>query len=166
MVVSKVDAVGEMTVGAGAEEERWAENVGWADPLFEAFFLGGFECSNHLLEDGRRLDLTAATQHDVLAEPDFARARAAGLTACRDGISWVRTEPSPGRHDFRSALPILRAAEQHRVQLIWDLMHFGWPPDVDVFGAGFPGRLARHARAFATWLASESRRYTRPGTTM
>jgi hypothetical protein len=159
--VSEVDAVGEVTVLGTSPEQQPSMAMGcgtsWADPLFETFFLGGFECSCHLLEDGRRLDLTAATRHDALAEPDFARARAAGLTACRDGVSWVRTEPSPGRHDFRSALPILRAAEQHRVQLIWDLMHFGWPPDVDVFGPAFPGRLARHARAFATWLAGESR---------
>jgi hypothetical protein len=50
----------------------------------------------------------------------------------------------------------LRAADHQRVQLIWDLMHFGWPPDVDVFAPAFPGRLARHARAFASWLSAES----------
>jgi hypothetical protein len=125
-------------------------------PLFGGFFLGGFECSNHVLEDGRRLDLTAATRHDELAEGDFARARAVGMTACRDGVSWVRTEPTPHCHDFRSALPILRAADRHRVQLIWDLMHFGWPSDIDVFAPAFPDRLARHARAFAAWLSTES----------
>src|SRR5262249_830581 len=30
-----------------------------------------------------------------------------------------------------------------------DLMHFGWPDDVDVFGPQFPTRFARYTRAFA-----------------
>jgi hypothetical protein len=89
--VSEVDAVGEVAVvDAGGDQRPWTENVGWAEPLFESFFLGGFECSSHLLEDGRRLDLTAATQHDVLAEADFARARGAGLTARAGTISVQR----------------------------------------------------------------------------
>lgn len=42
------------------------------DWLFGSFFLGGFECSTHLGRDGRRHDLVAATQHDVLAAEDYA----------------------------------------------------------------------------------------------
>jgi hypothetical protein len=148
--VHDIDAVGDMVSLGGNPHARAAR------PLFDGFFLGGFECSNQVLEDGRRLDMTVATRHDQWADRDFARARAAGMTACRDGVSWVRTEPTEQTHDFRSVLPILRAADQHRVQLIWDLMHFGWPSDVDVFAPSFPGRLARHARAFATWLSGES----------
>jgi hypothetical protein len=148
--VHDVDAVEDVTTFGGDPD------LPVCAPLFEGFFLGGFECSNQVLEDGRRLDLTATTRHDELADQDFARARAVGMTACRDGVAWVRTEPDPHRHDFRSVLPILRAADRHRVQLIWDLMHFGWPPDVDVFAPAFPGRLARHARAFAAWLSAES----------
>lgn len=124
------------------------------EPLFKGFFLGGFECSTHVLEDGRRLDLTVSTRHDELADSDYARARAAGMTACRDGVSWVRTEPSPGRRDFQSVLPLLRAAERYHVQVIWDLLHFGWPADVDVFSPRFPTRFGRHAGAFALWLAN------------
>jgi hypothetical protein len=150
--LNDIDAARELTV--------WKAGPGPAPagPLFDGFFLGGFECSCHLLEDGRRLDLTAATRHDELADQDYARARTAGLAACRDGVSWVRTEPAPGQHDFRSVLPLVRAAHSHGVQVIWDLMHFGWPDDVDVFAPGFPARLARHARAFATWVAGETDR--------
>ena len=35
-------------------------------------------------------------------------------------------------------------------------MHFGWPPDVDVFSPRFPARFGRYARAFAEWLAVEN----------
>lgn len=125
-------------------------------PLFASPFLGGFECSCHVLEDGRRLDLTAATRHDQLADLDYTRARTIGMTACRDGVSWVRAEATRGQHDFRSALPLLRAAQRNNVQVIWDLMHFGWPADVDIFSPPFPGRFARHAGAFARWLSAQS----------
>jgi hypothetical protein len=125
-------------------------------PLFESVFLAGFECSTHRLEDGRRLDLIQSTRHDRWADLDYARLRAAGMAGAREGVGWTRAEVAPGIYDFGSALSILRAAERHHVQVVWDLMHFGWPDDVDIFSASFPGRLGRYARAFAEWLKNES----------
>lgn len=61
-----------------------------------------------------------------------------------------------GEFDFRSVLPRLRAAERRNLQVVWGLMHFGWPEDVDVFSPAFVGRFARYAGAFARWLASET----------
>jgi hypothetical protein len=78
------------------------------------------------------------------------------MSACRDGVSWVKAETSPGRYDFSSVEPRLRAAEDHRIQVLWDLMHFGWPDGFDVFAPSFPSRFARYARAFARWLERES----------
>jgi hypothetical protein len=124
--------------------------------LFEGFFLGGFECSIHKLEDGRRLDLIAATSHDAHAAQDYARLRDVGMTACRDGVRWTRVEaPGVPRRDFSSVRPMIRAAAAARVQVIWDLMHFGWPDDVDIFSNAFPARFAAYARAFAEVLAEE-----------
>jgi hypothetical protein len=51
---------------------------------------------------------------------------------------------------------MVRAAERHSVGVIWDLMHFGWPDDIDVFSASFPARFARYACAFAKWLSCET----------
>jgi hypothetical protein len=126
-------------------------------PLFDSFFIAGFECSSHRLALGSRLDLTASTRHDEFAEQDFARVKSLGMTACRDGVNWVACERH-GEYDFRSVLPRLRAAERHDVQVVWDLMHFGWPDDVDVFSAAFAARFAHYAGAFARWLAAETER--------
>jgi beta-glucosidase/6-phospho-beta-glucosidase/beta-galactosidase len=123
--------------------------------LFEDVFLGGFECSCHRLEDGRRLDLAATTRHREFADADYARLRRMGMTACRDGISWIHAARRGG-YDFAQALPMVRAAERHGVRVIWDLMHFGWPDDVDVFAPSFPSRFALYARTFARWLTRES----------
>jgi hypothetical protein len=123
--------------------------------LFEDVFLGGFECSCHRLENGKRLDMTASTRHLEFANADYARLRSVGMTACRDAVSWVSSERGGG-YDFSYAAPLVRAAERHQVQVIWDLMHFGWPDDIDVFSPSFPSRFARYARAFAQWLCSET----------
>lgn len=125
-----------------------------AAPLFPGFFLAGFECSDHVLRDGRRLDLLASTRHDELAASDYARLNSLGITTCREGVSWVRCEPRAANYDFSSLRPRLSAA-RGRVQLIWDIMHFGWPDHVDVFAADFPEHFAAYARALASFLARE-----------
>jgi len=121
-------------------------------------FLGGFECSCHRLLDGTRLDLHESTGHERFADQDFAALQAMGISTCRDGVSWVRAERRPGRFDFSSPRRLLHAARRARVRVIWDLMHFGWPDDVDVFGLTFPARFAAYARAFASFLAEEGER--------
>jgi hypothetical protein len=126
-----------------------------ATPLLNGVFLGGFECSCHVLPTGRRLDMVAATRHAEFADADYRRLSSAGLTASREGVSWPLCERQ-GRYDFSSVLGRQRAAEQHGVRVIWDLMHFGWPDSVDLFSPRFPERFARYAGAFARWLSAES----------
>jgi hypothetical protein len=141
-----------------------AERGGWGperppaavEPLFESSFIGGFECSYHRLESGVRLDLQASTRHVELADRDYSRLRSVGIRGARDGVSWIHAARRAGAFDFTSARPLVRAADRHAVRVAWDLMHFGWPDEVDVFQPSFPGRFAVYARAFARWLASET----------
>jgi polysaccharide biosynthesis protein PelF len=62
----------------------------------------------------------------------------------------------PGRFDFSSVLPMVRAARETGTQVIWDLLHYGWPDDVSPFAADFTERFARFARACAAMVAAES----------
>jgi beta-glucosidase/6-phospho-beta-glucosidase/beta-galactosidase len=123
--------------------------------LFRSFFLGGFECSSHRLACGRRLDMVAATGHDRHVTSDYLRLREQGIRAAREGLRWPLVEPSPGRYDFASVLPILRAARGTGVEIIWDLFHYGWPDDIDIFSPEFVRRLGLLARAFARVLDGE-----------
>lgn len=125
--------------------------------LFATAMLGGFECSSQRLREGPRLDLIARTRHDELIDADYARLREVGIAACRDGVPWAAVERG-GRRDFRRFVPALRAAERHDIDVVWDLMHFGWPDDVEPFSAAFPRRFADYASAFARWYASETDR--------
>jgi beta-glucosidase/6-phospho-beta-glucosidase/beta-galactosidase len=124
--------------------------------LFDSFFLGGFECSTQRRRDGRRLDLVEATGHDRLAAADYRRMTEHGIRTVRDGLRWHLVERSPGRYDWSSFLPMLRAAEAAGVQVIWDLCHYGWPDDIDIWTPSFVDRFARFAGAAARIVREET----------
>jgi hypothetical protein len=124
--------------------------------VLKSFWMVGFECSCHCRGDGRRLDVIAATGHDRFAGKDYARARRLGIETVRDGARWHRIEPSPGRYDFSSLLPMVRAAREAGVQVIWDLCHYGWPDGLDIFRPEFVDRFADYARAVARLIADET----------
>ena len=126
------------------------------EKLFESFFLGGFECSTHYLENGKRLDEVAATQHDRFVKEDYLRLREVNIRTAREGIRWHLIESSPGRHDFGSVLSMIRAARDLGVQVIWDLCHYGWPDWLDIFEPRFIGAFEKLASEFAKVLRNET----------
>jgi hypothetical protein len=124
------------------------------EPMLPSFYLAGFEASNHL-RNGVRLDLTASTRHDHFAELDYERLVSVGMRGARDGISWPETERRAGTYDFSRAIAMARAARRAGVTVMWELMHYGWPLDLDIFSTAFPRRFARYAKAFARTFADE-----------
>jgi beta-glucosidase/6-phospho-beta-glucosidase/beta-galactosidase len=124
--------------------------------LFRSYFLAGFECSTHRRCDGRRLDLVAATHHDRLAAQDYWQLAGLGIRTVRDGFRWHLIEPSPGRYDWSSLLPMLRAANDAKVQVIWDLCHYGWPDDIEIWSSAFIERFAEFAGAAARRIRDET----------
>src|SRR5579884_1188627 len=95
--------------------------------LFQSFWLGGFESACQINTMGVRIDMLAATQHDVHAREDYQLVKSVGIRAVRDGVRWPCVELSPGNYDWSSFLPMVRAAEAEGVQVIWNLLHYGWP---------------------------------------
>jgi len=92
--------------------------------------------------------MTAALHHDVCAAADYRLLREIGIATARDGLSW-RLIDNGGRYDWSSWIPMLEAAREAGVQAIWDLCHYGWPADLDIFSAEFVNRFARFAREAA-----------------
>jgi len=123
--------------------------------LFPSFFLGGFEASTHVLRSGRRLDLVSSTRHEVFALADYRRLLNLGMRAARDGIRWHVIEYAPGQYDFSSARAMVRDALAAGIEVVWDLLHFGWPDHVDPFADDFVPRFAEFAARFAMVLESE-----------
>ena len=127
-----------------------------SDTPFRSFFMGGFECSTHRLHSGRRLDVIGATRHDRFALEDYQRLADAGMLTARDGIRWHLIETAPGVYDFSSVRPMLAAARQAGIQVLWDVLHYGWPDDLDIFSAAFVDRFAAFAAAFARLASDET----------
>jgi hypothetical protein len=117
--------------------------------------MGGFEGACHINRSGRRLDLIAATQHDLQAAADYRLVRAVGMATVRDGVRWPSVEHG-GTYDFSSFVPMLRAALAEQAQVIWTLCHYGWPDDLDVFSAAWVDRFARYCGAVARIVADHT----------
>jgi hypothetical protein len=123
---------------------------------FNSFFMGGFESSCHISRSGKRLDVIASTRHDVHAGADYQRLRGIGIATARDAVRWHLVEKRPYRYDWSSVLPMIRASEDTGVQVIWDLCHYGWPDDIDIFKPEFVRRFSAFVRNFATLVCNES----------
>lgn len=123
--------------------------------LFNSYLMGGFECSTHRMGSGNRIDVIAATRHDELAEADYARLLSIGMKTARDGVRWHLIEREPFRYDFSSLEKQVEAAKETGIQIIWDLFHYGFPDDLDVFSPDFIERFARFCAATASFIKSE-----------
>lgn len=116
---------------------------------FASFFMGGFDCATHRRRDGARVDSIVAQAHDRFPGQDFATVAAHGLRTVRDGLRWHLIETSRGVYDWSSWLPMLHAAEQAGVQVVWDLWHYGQPDWLDFWSPDFVERVASFAEAAA-----------------
>lgn len=120
--------------------------------------MGGFECSTHLNPHRKRVDVVAATRHDEFAEADYRRLLDFGMKTARDGVRWHLIETAPFRYDFSSVVNQIRAAKKTGIQIIWDLFHYGYPPDLDIFSREFVVRFTKFAEAFTKFLLGEDER--------
>ena len=114
-------------------------------PAFRSFFMAGFECSSHRRPDGLRLDLLRSTGHAQHALGDYQACAALGLRSIRDGLRWHLIESTPGRYDWSSWLPMVEAAAEAGVEVVWDLFHYGSPDHLDQGSEGFVESYARFA---------------------
>lgn len=127
--------------------------------VFSSFFQAGFECSTHRRADGNRLDLLQATGHAAHCLADYRQVKSLGMKTVRDGIRWHLIEPAGSNsRTWDSFLPMLRASRETGVEVVWDLMHYGWPDDVDIWKPDFVRRFAAFAAATARLVRSETDR--------
>src|SRR6185369_17558309 len=124
--------------------------------IFQSYLMGGFECSTHRNYKGRRIDVIAATEHDRFAKEDYRRLLEIGIRTARDGLRWHLIEKKAFEYDWSSATVQLNAAQETGIQIIWDLFHYGYPDDLDLFSEEFIGRFIAFAKSFVTLLVEKS----------
>ena len=123
-----------------------------SDPLFRSFFQAGFECSCHRNRFGKRLNLLESSRHYEFALRDFERLKSFRIQTVRTAICWPFIEESPGEYNFASVHKLLDAAAAADVELLFDVLHFGWPDHIDVFATAFPQQFAAFTLQFARLL--------------
>lgn len=119
--------------------------------MFKSFFSAGFECATGYNAGGEWIDQIVATQHDKHVEDDYRRLRDIGIHTIREGIRWPYVD-FRGHYDFSSVTPFVKAAWNHDMEVIWDLFHYGYPEDLDIFGDEFCKRFADYCHAIARFL--------------
>jgi beta-glucosidase/6-phospho-beta-glucosidase/beta-galactosidase len=120
--------------------------------MFQSYYMAGFECATGYNARREWIDQVVATQHDELVALDYQLLSSAGILTAREAMRWPLIDRG-GRYDFASVAPFVRAAEQHGIELLWDLFHYGYPADVDLFGDEFPDRFADYCRAAALYAS-------------
>src|SRR5215204_289348 len=122
--------------------------------LFQSFLMGGFECSTHRRRCGQRLDLIESTRHEEFAEDDYQRLVKIGMRTARDGVRWHLIEREPFVYDFSSLENQVRAMQNTGIEIIWDLFHYGFPDDLDIFSPNFIERFTRFCVATVEFISS------------
>jgi len=124
---------------------------------FNTFFIGGFECADHINRSGNRINLLKETQHDIRVYDDYQMLNSIGIKTVREGICWSEVEKTEGEFDFSEVLNRIRAAEKCGVQQIWDLIHFGYPDGLFPTHPLFCSRFEKLCEAFALFYKTCSK---------
>ncbi len=123
--------------------------------LLRSFHLAGFECATGINRHGAWIDQITATQHDRFMVEDYQRLRALGISGAREGVRWPLIDQA-GRYDFSTLTPFIQAAQGCRLDIIWDLFHYGYPADLDPFTTAFAEHFAGYCYAVARHIRQHS----------
>ncbi|MGK4568606.1 hypothetical protein [Flavobacterium sp. 3HN19-14] len=118
--------------------------------------MGGFECSDPLNSSGKRINLLHESRHDLQSTEDYQKLAALGIKTVREGICWSKVEIQPYLFDFTEVKNRMNAAEEHGIQQIWDLCHFGYPDGLYPAHPNFCIRFMALCQAFALFYKDYS----------
>ncbi len=125
--------------------------------MFRSFFFAGFECATGYNARGQWIDQISATHHDKHADEDYRRLQEVGIFAAREAVRWPLVDRR-GRYDFSSVDAFVAASRRYGIDVIWDLFHYGYPEDIDIFSETFPQRFADYCYAVAKHLSPQTER--------
>lgn len=124
-------------------------------PLFNSFWMGGFEGADHCNGHGQPLDPNHGNGHRERLAEDYAALAGLGIHVVRESIGW-RLFDEGGAASMPALQAQARLAASHGIQVIWSLLHYGWPRRLDPFERPeeFIAAFAQHCAAVARALAS------------
>lgn len=99
---------------------------------FQSFWMGGFEGADHVNGNGLALDPNGHNGHDRYLREDYAALAPFGIRCVRESVGWRRLDER-GAVGLEALDHQARVAAGQGVQIIWSLMHYGWPQRFDPF---------------------------------
>lgn len=123
--------------------------------MFRSFFMAGFECATGYNRHGEWIDQIAATRHDQNVREDYRLLSDVGIYAVREAVRWPIVDER-GRYDFSSVEPFVDAAREFGIEVIWDLFHYGYPEELDIFSDQFIDRFADYCHAAACYICKHA----------
>lgn len=131
--------------------------------LFRSFWMAGYEGADHVNSAGRPLSMNQANHHWQQLDADYALLAGFGIRTVRESIGW-RVTAQQGDAGFERLRRHAELAEQHGIEVIWTLMHYGWPDDIDLLSPDFVERFSIFGEKVARTLcsASGSRHFYQP----
>ena len=122
---------------------------------FRSFWMGGFECADHLNKHGNRVDFLNITHHLTRINDDYKQLGPFNIATVREGIRWSYVEKSPYQYDFSTVKKMLASGKANHIQQVWDICHFGFPADLTPFHPHFANRFTSLCRAFVKFYRKE-----------
>ena len=98
------------------------------------------------------MDLLRSSGHDDFITQDYELLKGFGIYTVRTALRWHLIESTQGEYNFASIERVLNAADTSGIEVILDLLHFGWPDHVDVFSADFPEKFVSFTHALSRYL--------------
>ncbi len=117
--------------------------------------MAGYEGADHVNSAGCALSMNEANQHWQQLDADYALLARFGIRTVRESIGWRVTE-AQGDAGFERLRRHAELAEQHGIEVIWTLMHYGWPADIDLLSPSFVERFSVFSERVARTLRSVS----------
>ncbi|MBZ6075339.1 glycoside hydrolase [Microvirga puerhi] len=124
--------------------------------MFRSFFLAGFEGSTGYNRHGLWFDQVVATGHDKTVDEDYRQLAELDIHAARETIRWPLVDLRNGHYDFSTVEPFVEAARRHRVEVIWDLFHYGYPQNLDPWSDEFTNIFADYCYAVGRYIAQRT----------
>ncbi|MDB5850786.1 MAG: glycosyl transferase group 1 [Rhodoferax sp.] len=118
---------------------------------FHGFWMGGFEGADHRNGSGTGLDANLANGHAGDPGRDYAALVAMDIHVVRESVGW-RLLDEAGAAGLARLRSQASTAAAHGMQVIWTLMHYGWPARLDPLA-----REAEFITAFAAHCAQVCR---------
>ncbi|MDN3550204.1 amine oxidase [Mucilaginibacter aquaedulcis] len=122
---------------------------------FKSFWMGGFECADHLNAFGNRVDFLELTNHLRNIESDYKNLAEFAISTVREGIRWSFVERVPYQYDFNIVKIMLLEAHKQGIQQVWDICHFGYPDDLTPLHPHFTVRFVGICKAFVEMFKAE-----------